>query len=285
MECESNFHLINMDTTFDNKKGEKQAQIITAVYVIICLIFLFAIRIKKTPELGNMGVIVNLGTTDSGMNPDNVPTAENVTEVFEEPSQEETVEESTPTNEIESVTQDVEAVDVTASENTSSVSENPVTETVIEETTSQETSEPEQVVDENALFNGNNSSNQGTGNNPGDQGNPNGSLESNIYGDISGSGFGGAGDGPSLKGRVLDFKPNLNNPTNEYGKVVIKITVDKSGKVTKAELVSLYSTNTNKDLVAYAIAESYKFKFNNVSTESAAKDKQVGKIVFNFTAQ
>ena len=134
------------------------------------------------------------------------------------------------------------------------------------------------------MFSGSNNANQGIGNTPGDQGNLNGSLESDIYGDIAGSGFGGSGDGASLNGRGLVSKPNFSNPTNEFGKVVIKITVNKQGVVTKAELVSLYSTNTNQALVVYAIQEAYKFKFNNVVGQSGARDQQVGKIVYNFKA-
>lgn len=270
-----------MNTVLDNRKGERVAKISVGAYIVLCLLFLFVLRCEKKEELNNMGIMVNLGTTEIGMNENNTPTAENV-EVEEEPQQEE-VQESAATNELEAVTQDVESAPVTATENppaNPSTNDNPV-----EESEPVEVEDPGPVVDENALFNGNNNANQGTGNQSGDQGNPNGSLESDIYGDIAGSGFGGSGDGASLKGRGLVYKPNFSNPTNEFGKVVIKITVNKSGKVTNAELVSLYSTNTNNALVAYALQEAYKFKFNNVASESGARDSQVGKIIFNFTAQ
>ena len=270
-----------MNLAIENIKGQRIAKIGTAVYVILCALFMFALKCEPSEEFNNQGVMINLGTMETGMVENNTPAAEN-TEVVEEVVNNEVVEESAPISDIEAVTQELEATPVTATEN-------PVAETSTN-TSTEETPEPEVIedpaptVNENALFNGSNNANQGTGNNPGDQGNLNGSLEADIYGDIAGSGFGGSGDGASLNGRGLVSKPNFSNPTNEFGKVVIKITVNKQGVVTKAELVSLYSTNTNQALVAYAIQEAYKFKFNNVVGQSGARDQQVGKIVYNFKA-
>jgi len=267
-----------MNLTIENKSGERLAKVSSGAYILLCALFLFTLKCEKNDELSNMGIMVNLGTTETGMVEDNVPTAENMEVV--EPASEEVVEESS-SNEMEAVTQDNVVTPVVATNKPSTkpaITNNNATEAV------KPVANPAPAVNENALFNGANNANQGTGNKPGDQGNPNGSLESDIYGDIAGSGFGGAGDGASLKGRGLVSKPNFSNPTNEFGKVVIKITVNKSGQVVKAELVSLYSTNTNQDLVNYALQEAYKFKFNNVSSENGSKENQIGKIVYNFTA-
>lgn len=271
-----------MNVAIENKRGQKIASVSAGAYVLLCALFLFTMKCEQNEEISNMGILVNLGTTETGMVEDNTPTAENTDVV--EPVSEEVVEESASENELEAVTQDVETAPVVATPKPSTKPSN--TNTTNTETVKPEVvKDPAPTVNENALFNGNNNANQGTSNTAGDQGNPNGSLESDIYGDIAGSGFGGAGDGASLKGRGLVSKPNFSNPTNEFGKVVIKITVNKSGQVVKAELVSLYSTNTNQDLVKYALQEAYKFKFNNVASENGARDNQVGKIVYNFTAQ
>lgn len=271
-----------MNLAVENTKGEKIARISAGAYILLCCLFLFVLRCEEKEELNNMGIMVNLGTVDEGMNSDNIPTAESQV-IQEEQPKDEVVEESEASNELEAVTQDVEAAPVRATQKPST---NPVkTNEPVKDPKPAVVKDPGPQVDENALFNGNNNASQGTGNQAGDQGNPNGNLESDIYGDIVGNGFGGAGDGASLKGRGLLFKPNFSNPTNEFGKVVIRITVNKSGKVTNAELVSLHSTNTNQALVNYAIQEAYKFKFNNVASESGARDGQVGKIIFNFTAQ
>ncbi len=270
-----------MNLSIENNKGQRIAKISTTAYVLLCGLFLFTLKCEQPDEINNMGIMINLGTMETGMVEDNTPTAENI-EVEKEVVNEEVVKESLNPNEIEAVTQDIVSAPIKATEEPA---EDPSTYSSNAETSEPEVEvTPEPVVDENALFSGTNNANQGTGNIAGDQGNLNGSIESDIYGDIAGNGFDGSGDGASLKGRGLVSKPIFNNPTNEFGKVVIKITVNKQGKVIKADLVSLYSTNTNQALVSYAMQEAYKFKFNNVASEEGARDNQVGKIIYNFKA-
>ncbi|MEZ4916205.1 MAG: hypothetical protein R2836_04390 [Chitinophagales bacterium] len=271
-----------MNATLENKQGKKIAQISTAAYVVLCALFLFTLKCEQNEESSNMGIMVNLGTTDTGMNEDNIPTAENTIEPQEtnpEPVQESQQAEA----EIESVTQEIEDVAVTAATkpNTNSTNNN---EQSTENTKPEPQPDPKPAVNENALFSGNNNANQGTGNTSGDQGNPDGNLESDIYGDIAGNGLGSGGKGWGLKGRGLVSKPSPTNPTNEYGNVTIKITVDKHGTVTNAEFTSFNSTTTNRDLVALAIKEAYKVKFNNVVSDNKARDKQIGYVVFKFQA-
>lgn len=271
-----------MNATLENIQGKRIAKISTAAYVLLCALFLFTLKCKQSEESSNMGIMVNLGTTDNGMNEDNIPTAENTIEPQEtnpEPAQESQQSET----EIESVTQEIEDVSVTATTKPNSKPSNNNQQNT-ENTKPEPQPDPKPTVNENALFNGNNNANQGTGNTNGDQGNPNGSLESDIYGDIAGSGLGSSGRGWGLKGRGLVSKPSPTNPTNEYGNVTIKITVDKYGTVTNAEFTSFNSTTTNKDLVALAIKEAYKVKFNNVISDSKARDKQIGYVVFKFQA-
>jgi outer membrane biosynthesis protein TonB len=269
-----------MRVALENKKGQRIASASAGAYVLLCILFLFTMKCEQNEDLSNMGIIVNLGTAETGMVADNVPSAEQVEEV--EPVSEEVLEESA-SNEIEAITQDAEMVPIVATNKPTTEASN--TNNNVTEAVKPVVKDPAPAVNENALFSGSNNANQGTGNTAGDQGNPNGNLESDIYGDIAGSGFGGAGDGASLKGRGVTFKPDFENPTNEFGKVVIKITVNKAGQVVKAELISLYSTNTNQALVQKAIQEAYKFKFNNVSSQHGSRDNQVGKIIYNFTAQ
>ena len=274
-----------MELNVENIQGQKIARISTGIYVLLCCLFLFTLKCEKSEEVSNMGVTVNLGTTETGMVEDNVPTAENVTEVVEEQVTEEVVEESAESNEIEAVTQDVVEAPVVATEKPSTNSNNTTTNTTPKpEPTPEPKPDPKPTVNENALFSGNNNANQGTGNTPGDQGNPDGNLESDIYGDIAGSGLGSDGKGWGLKGRGLVSKPQPINPTNEFGNVTVKITVDRFGKVIKAEFTSFNSTTTNTSLVNLAISEAYKVKFNNVSTDGKARDKQVGYVVFKFQA-
>jgi len=277
-----------MELKIENTQGQRRAKIATAAYVALCCLFLFTLKCEKSEEQSNMGITVNLGTVESGMNPDNIPTAKNTEEVTEEPITEEVVTETAVPNEIEAVTQDVVETDIVASEEVAAEpTPTNTTPTEVEPAPEPEPEpqpEPKPTVNENALFSGSNNANQGTGNTSGDQGNPEGNLESDIYGDIAGSGLGSDGKGWGLKGRGLVSKPQPTNPTNEYGNVTIKITVDKYGNVVKAEFTSFNSTTTNSALRDIAINEAYKVKFNNVASDGKARDKQVGYVVFKFQA-
>lgn len=272
-----------MNIAIENIQGRKIARISSVAYVILCALFLFTLKCEQSEESSNMGIMVNLGTTDAGMYEDNIPTAENTIEP-QETNPEHIQESQQSETDIESATQDIETTPITASENTSKQPATNNNNTNNQVSKPEPQPDPKPAVNENALFNGNNNANQGTQNTNGDQGNPNGNLESDIYGDIAGNGLGSSGKGWGLKGRGLVSKPTPTNPTNEYGNVTIKITVDKYGTVSNAEFTSFNSTTTNRDLVALAIKEAYKVKFNNVATDSKARDKQIGYVVFKFQA-
>ena len=264
--------------------NETNGKIAAAVYTVICLLFLFAIKCEApTEDYSNEGVIVNLGFTETGKT-DNKPEAEEE-ELIEEVTPQEQVEEVQSEVVEESVTQETETVDVTASEQVTQSTE--TTEQVVEETTevTQETTETEaevveQQVDQSALFtNENNNPNQGEGNESGDQGNINGSNESNIYGDITGPGLGDSGKGWGLNGRSLGNKPQPISEKQEYGIVTIKIKVGKNGKVVHAQFTSKGSTTTDKYLVDLSIKEAYKVTFN---PDTNAPSVQIGFVSFHY---
>ena len=93
-----------MNLAIENMKGQRIAKIGTAVYVILCALFMFALKCEPSEEFKNQGVMINLGTMETGMVENNTPTAEN-TEVVEEVVNNEVVEESAPISDIEAVTQ------------------------------------------------------------------------------------------------------------------------------------------------------------------------------------
>ncbi len=269
-------------------KSNRNGKIAATIYTIICLFFLFAIKCEDTKEdYSNEGVIVNLGYSETGKS-DNKPEAIQE-EIVEEVKPQEQVEEVVEDVVEESVTQETEVVDVVASEETTPE----VTETVeevVEEVAevTPEVTEPEEVVeeqpqvDESALFTSdNNNPNQGEGTENGDQGNPDGSLESNIYGDITGPGLGDSGKGWGMNGRSLGNKPKPVSEKQEYGIVVIKIRVGQNGKVIKAQFTSKGSTTTDKYLVDLSIKEAYKVTFN---PDPKAPEVQIGFVSFHYKA-
>jgi len=114
----------------------------------------------------------------------------------------------------------------------------------------------------------------------GDKGDPNGSIYANsFYGSGSGSGSGsGNGTGWGLAGRKLSGNTKKVQDCNESGTVVVKIWVNRSGNVIKAER-SQGTTNTNPCLVNPAIETAKTFKWQ---ADANAPETQIGFVVVNF---
>ena len=120
------------------------------------------------------------------------------------------------------------------------------------------------------------STSQGVTFGPGNQGSPNGSANVDKYG--PGGGF---GNGPSysLDGRNGLSLPKPNYPGNDEGIVVVQVTVDKNGIVTKAEPGFKGSNTANPELIAAAKKAALQARFN---TDDNAPAFQVGTITYRF---
>jgi TonB family protein len=159
--------------------------------------------------------------------------------------------------------------------------------------------EPVKTVNTNAIYKGktNDSRSQGTGAGKGDQGDPSGDPFSKYTGK-SGSGKGGdgtgtgegSGNGPgkgggvsfSLAGRKMLRTPEINDKSQETGKVVVDITVDKDGNVTSAIPGGRNSTTTSSYLLKLAKDAALKAKFTPSPSDA---DIQKGTITFVFLVQ
>ncbi|TAJ15542.1 TonB family protein [Marinilabiliaceae bacterium JC017] len=115
--------------------------------------------------------------------------------------------------------------------------------------------------------------NKGTGNQGYLTGDPNSKNR-------NGSGLGTKGNSFSLAGRSLvgSFPLPAYN-TQEYGIVVVQITVDKTGKVTSAEPMLKGTTTTSRALKQAAVAAALKAHFNNDANAAAY---QKGTITYHF---
>lgn len=82
----------------------------------------------------------------------------------------------------------------------------------------------------------------------------------------------------NLKGRYVTNFPIVKNDCNQEGKVVLEITVDKSGKVISA--VNTDESNAPKCLIELSIKFALKTKWKPSET---APEKQVGKITYNYS--
>lgn len=252
------------------KDKNKRNGIIGTVLFHLLLLLIFIFTGLTYPEpLPEQGILINFGTTDEGfgnVQPEDITSTEST-----ENTEETTVEQSNPPEPTESV----EEVVTQNIEEAPALNDNPPTNIENEIT---EEPEPEPVVNPAALYTGKtsnaNTGSEGETKEGGDQGKIDGSLESKNY-----SEHGGKGRGFSLSGREIVFKPKIKESTQETGKVVVSIWVDRYGKVTRATPGAKGSTTTNSHLYKISQETAIKTKF---SANPSAPEEQRGTIVFEF---
>lgn len=135
----------------------------------------------------------------------------------------------------------------------------------------------------NALANsrnsGTNSTSEGIAGGAGNQGDPNGDINSKVRGTGGGSGDGGKGVSYSLGGRGFQSLPSPNYDVQAEGKVVVDVSVDRSGKVTEAVPGVRGSETLNEYLLSAAKEAALKATFE---AKPSAPVKQKGTITYNF---
>jgi len=125
----------------------------------------------------------------------------------------------------------------------------------------------------------NNSSGEGNDNQAGDKGDTSGDPNASGYYGNGGKGNGGGTGNYRLGSRKALTKPKPNFNCNEEGRVVVKIYVNRQGKVTKAVPGVKGSTNNAPCLLNAAKSAAMQTKW---SADSKAPDTQIGKIIYNF---
>ena len=253
-----------MSNPKSNKRKAIVGTLVFHLFLLICFIFLgLTYRIPPPPE---EGITINFGYEDFGSGNEQ---PEQIVE--EEKIAPEEIIENNPTVE-EISTQEIE--------------ETPVVKQKVEEQKKTEEAEKveekktEPVVNTKALYPGkkqNNSSSQGISEGSGDQGSEEGDPKSNAY---VGGGVGTNGVAYKLGGRTIE---NIIKPINEsqqQGKVVVTIRVNRNGKVINASPGAKGSTTTNTYLYAKAKEAALKTTFE---ANSSAPEIQIGTIIYNFT--
>ena len=133
----------------------------------------------------------------------------------------------------------------------------------------------------NALANskntGTSSTGEGIAGGPGNQGDPNGSVDSKVRGE--GTGTGDKGISYDLQGRGFQLLPPPKYDYQGEGKVVVEVSVDRNGKVTQAIPGGKGSTTLDEYLLAVAKEAALKAVFDE---KPDAPLVQKGKITYNF---
>ncbi len=159
--------------------------------------------------------------------------------------------------------------------------------TTTQTTTPNETTETPREANPNDLFKPRNpgtGTGSGDGNQSGDQGSPDGRPDGQPDG--SGTGTGGEGfAGDGFIGKIDGFKAvgtyTPDNNKQEFGKVVVKVCVDKAGKIISVKGGQRGTTNPSSYLNSLSEQAARRFKFQRIGT---ATNVNCGFITFNYKA-
>ena len=268
------------------------------VHGALFLLMLFIMMNSAIPPFpdaagGNGGVLVNIGTVDAATG-EVQPMSDNTTldpnPVKSQPVKSEEEKILTSTAEESPVVKEV------IKDQKKNIKK--ITKTVVHPITEKKVNVPVRVVDPLSLYKGktNKSTSQGSANaGTGDQGDRNGDPLSkytgkNGNGGPGGPGTGGPGPGGSGKGgptfeligRRLIGAPSIDDRSQETGKVVVSITVDKTGNVIEARPGARGSTTTSAYLFGKAREAAMRAKF---SPNADGADIQKGTMTFVFLVQ
>jgi TonB family protein len=253
------------------RKDNNKALISTIAFhaVLLVLFLLFGLR-TTLPLPEEQGVLVALGYTDQGMG-DMVPLSGSPpvpTPAQQVPVQEEVVTQSTQES-------------VAIPQSTPRPRPQQPTPTQQQPTQQPPPEEPRPTVDPRALFPGSDersttSQSQGATGQPGSQGSPTGAAGG------SGDGVGQGGVSYNLTGRRPNQLPIPSYDTQAQGRVVVSITVDRQGRVTRATAGARGTTTTDPTLWRLAEDAARRARFD---VQLDAPEEQTGTITYNFIRQ
>ena len=276
-----------------SEKNNRSKGIIGTIgfHLLALLALLYFALSTPLPLPGEEGVEVNLGSSDQGMGYVQEQTPPPVQQPPPSLPPPQTDPEPEPEEEI--ITQDVEETPAIKKEEIEEKDEEKQEEEVItpeespvEEVVEKVEEEPEPTpeppkVNEKALYKGKSEtdgdgSNQGETGQPGDQGKPDGNADATNY-----DGQGGVGDGVGydLGGRGKKHLPKPAYDSEEQGKVVVEIKVDRNGKVVSA--IAGARGTTISDLRLRKLAEEAALR-SVFASDPNAPERQKGTITYNF---
>ncbi len=253
----------------NEKKYNKHAVIGTVIFHALILVALLFLALRTPlPLPGEEGVEVSLGYDNAGSGltqPEKIKPIQRIQPEVIKPEPKEII------------TQDVEETPLIEEK----IIEKVIQEEAVEEKVVEEKVVEKPKVNPNALYtplkkDEDESGNQGDGTREADQGKESGSKDSKKQDGISGQGDGVSFD---LEGRGSIHLPKPTYNSMEQGKVVVKIWVNKQGKVTRVQSGVKGTTIADAQLRKMAGDAAQKSVF---TPDPNAADLQVGTITYNF---
>lgn len=249
----------------------------TAVIMVLLLLSFFFVGMRYLDPPEEMGIEINFGTSDTGsgdiqpMEPvKSEPQPETPKEVVEE-----TVEETTPDKVEYVITQDSEE-DAPVIKPKPKPAETKPKPKPVKPKPDASTSDALNSILNGPSNDGTNSQGEGDDQGSGDKG----QIDGNPYANSYFGGGSGTGSGYGLNGRNKTTNQKFTQDCNEEGRVVVKIEVDRQGKVVNAVPGVKGSTNTAACLLTPAKKTALSYRFNS---DSKAPNRQIGFIVINFS--
>ena len=265
-----------------NTTHKRKSAVLTAIilFLLIFVVINYGLKYLDPPE--EYGLAINFGDSSVGAGEPVLKTKKApLPKVIEKEEVKEEVQE-VPKEIIkeEIITSDT-SDDVPVVEKVKEVKKEPLKEVVEKEIIKEKPKPSKETTDAlNSLLNGNNAngsqSGEGDDLKEGVKGNDNGDPNSNKYYGNTGNGSGG---NYNLAGRKALSKPIEQPDCQEEGIVVVRITVDKNGKVILAIPGVKGSTNTASCLLKPAKAAALKTTWN---ADNKAPTTQVGTIIYIF---
>ena len=267
-----------------NTIHEKKSAAKTAVVLALLILSFFFVGMQYMDPPQELGVEINLGTSDTGSG-DIQPLEPIKSLPLQEIPKEEIVKEETSIKE----TPDKEASEDVATQETEEsirIRKEAEAKRKAEEREKAEANRIKREEEakrknlENMMGGLNNSDGTATGgegdnNTAGDKG----SIDGNPYANSYYGGGTGNGKGYGLGGRNRTGNNKFIQDCNEEGRVVVKITVNKNGKVIKAQAGVKGTTNSAACLLEPARKTALSYRFN---ADAKAPEQQIGFIVINF---
>ncbi len=284
---------MRLTTAEENKNRAISLGISLALFLLLILFLIYYTIITPNPPFplsgGGGGTEINFGTYNEGtgnIENDGIGDATSVVT-----NAEVTPPTNPETNEAILTSENGEPVDITETKpkvenNTTVITPTKPVEVVKPKTAAEILAEK---FNKNKGKNGGGDGNSGhAGNDGSPDGNPNthgtggtggGTGGGDGTGDGPGKGPGSGGYGFSLAGRAVVTPPALSKDTKEEGKVVVEITVDKTGHVIKADPNGRGTTTNSAILKAKARQAALSTKFN----VSGQFEEQKGTITIIFS--
>jgi hypothetical protein len=236
-------------------KEEKKSFAITSVIFVILFVLFFYLGLTSLDPPPENGIAINFGTTEFGSG--NIQPTEPV----------QSAPITTTAEQIAASNQDILSQDI---------EEAVVIKQTKKQQPSKSTSDALSSILNGPKLNGKAKGGEGNDNIAGDKGSLNGDPYANSY---YGSGNGrGNGSGWGLNGRSISSRGKEVQKCNEFGTVVVQITVNRTGNVIAAKYTK-GTTNTNPCLVEPALATARKYRWQ---PDAGAPETQIGFITVNF---